>query len=93
MIWLISFDISNDKRRRRAVKLLLGYGNRTQYSVFECLLRRPQLRRIQHKMKQIIEPSDRVLYYPICGKDALCRYADGAGQVYWPEALYLIDGE
>lgn len=91
MLWLISFDISDDKHRRRAVKVLEGYGHRTQYSVFECLVKRPQLRRIQQKLERLIEPHDKVLYYPLCGKDALCRYADGAGTVYWPEALYIID--
>ncbi|MDN3686094.1 CRISPR-associated endonuclease Cas2 [Vibrio sinaloensis] len=92
MLWIISFDISDNKRRRRAVKILEGYGHRTQYSVFfECLLRRQQLRQIQTKIGKLIEPSDKVLYYPVCGKDALCRYADSAAQVYWPEALYVID--
>ncbi len=93
MIWLVSFDISDDKRRRRAVKVILGYGERVQYSVFECLLRRKELRHLQRKMNKIIEPTDRVLYYPLCGKDVLTRYADGEGKVYWPEALHVIDGE
>jgi len=91
MLWIISFDISDNKRRRRAARILEGYGHRTQYSVFECLLRRQQLRKVQGQLKQLIEPNDKVFYYPVCGKDALCRYADGAGKVYWPEALYIID--
>ncbi|WP_075202547.1 CRISPR-associated endonuclease Cas2 [Vibrio mexicanus] len=92
MIWIISFDISDNKKRRRAVKVLEGYGHRTQFSVFECLVRRQQLRQIQTKLKKLIEPSDKVLYYPVCGKDALCRYADGNGEVYWPEVLHIVDG-
>ncbi|PIB13128.1 CRISPR-associated endonuclease Cas2 [Vibrio rotiferianus] len=91
MLWVISFDISETKRRRRAVKVLEGFGHRTQFSVFECLLKRQQLRQVQTKLAKLIEPTDKVLYYPICGKDALCRYADGKGKVYWPEALYIID--
>lgn len=91
MLWVISFDISNDKKRRRAVKILEGFGHRTQFSVYECLLKRHQLRQVQTKLKSLIESSDKVLYYPVCGKDALCRYADGAGQIYWPEALYIVD--
>ncbi|MGR5243179.1 CRISPR-associated endonuclease Cas2 [Vibrio sp. PNB23_22_6] len=91
MIWLVSFDISDNKRRRRAVKTILGYGNRVQYSVFECLLRRKELRRLQRQLKHIIEPTDRVLYYPLCGKDVLTRYADGQGEVHWPDALHIID--
>lgn len=91
MLWLICFDISDDKTRRRAVKVLEGYGDRIQYSVFECLVSRRQLRTIQTKINKVIDDTDKVLYYPICGKDILLRYADGAAQVHWPAALYVID--
>ena len=33
---LVSYDISDDKRRRKVCKILEGYGYRVQYSVFEC---------------------------------------------------------
>jgi CRISPR-associated protein Cas2 len=34
-IWLVCYDISCDKRRLRAAKWLLRYGQRVQESVFE----------------------------------------------------------
>ncbi len=36
--WLVCFDISDDKSRRKAGNLLLSYGNRVQDSVFEIVL-------------------------------------------------------
>lgn len=33
MLYLVSYDIANAKRRRRAARLLLGYGERVQGSV------------------------------------------------------------
>jgi CRISPR-associated protein Cas2 len=35
---LISYDIADDKRRDRIARVLLGYGDRIQYSVFCCTL-------------------------------------------------------
>ena len=36
--YLISYDISNDKRLRNVFKLMRGYGDHLQYSIFECQL-------------------------------------------------------
>jgi len=91
MLWLICFDISDNKARRRVVKIIEGYGFRIQYSVFECLVSRKQIRLIQHNIGKLIAESDRVLYYPICGKDILHRYAEMDGFVHWPAPLYHID--
>ena len=35
-MYLISYDISSDKRRGRIAKRMENYGRRIQYSVFEC---------------------------------------------------------
>lgn len=35
-MYVISYDISNDRRRNKIAKILLDYGRRVQYSVFEC---------------------------------------------------------
>lgn len=34
-LYLISYDITADKRRNALAKLLEGFGSRVQYSVFE----------------------------------------------------------
>ena len=35
-MYVISYDIAGDKLRNKIAKVLLGYGRRVQYSVFEC---------------------------------------------------------
>jgi len=35
---LSGYDIPSDKRRKKVSDLLEGYGQRVQYSVFECVL-------------------------------------------------------
>ncbi|MGI6496948.1 MAG: CRISPR-associated endonuclease Cas2 [Kiritimatiellia bacterium] len=36
--YLVSYDIPDDKRRARVFKLMRGWGERVQYSVFCCQL-------------------------------------------------------
>ena len=36
MFYVISYDITDNKRRNKIAKLLEGFGERVQHSVFEC---------------------------------------------------------
>lgn len=36
--YLVTYDVSDDKRLRRTYRCLLGYGDPVQYSVFRCEL-------------------------------------------------------
>lgn len=40
LLYLITYDISCNKRRQKISDLLEGYGSRVQHSVFECVLNR-----------------------------------------------------
>jgi len=51
---LVSYDISDDKRLRRIYKLLRGYGERVQYSVFLCQLTDKDQIVLTEKIKDII---------------------------------------
>lgn len=68
MFYVITFDISDDRDRYRAVKVLKGAGVRVQKSVFECAnLSEHGLLRIQTKLEKIIDHgSDSVRYYRLC---------------------------
>ncbi|RMD51077.1 MAG: CRISPR-associated endonuclease Cas2, partial [Candidatus Thermofonsia bacterium] len=43
MLYLIAYDIPNDKRRTKLHKTLCGFGTWTQYSFFECFLNDKEL--------------------------------------------------
>ena len=49
---VVSYDISDDKRRRKVAEIMEGYGYRVQYSVFECNLSKKQMA----EMKQALRP-------------------------------------
>jgi len=68
---VICYDIFDDKRRNQVVKVLEGYGNRVQYSVFEFHLDAMRLNELKMKLIRLVDAqSDQVRYYELCNKDA-----------------------
>lgn len=66
-MFVVAYDISNDRRRTRLHKRLLDFGSPVQYSVFECLLTAQEYRQMKKAVRRLIRPRlDRVRYYPIC---------------------------
>ena len=67
---LITYDTSDDKRRRNIVKLLESYGFRVQYSVFEFDVDKQQLAEITQRLRKIVsnaeETEDSVRIYALC---------------------------
>jgi CRISPR-associated protein Cas2 len=59
-LWVIAYDSPSNKRRRKLAKLLEGYGERLQWSVFECRLQPHQLRRLRDALMAIATGEDRV---------------------------------
>ncbi|MBF0214044.1 MAG: CRISPR-associated endonuclease Cas2 [Magnetococcales bacterium] len=65
--YVICYDISNDKRRRRLSICLDQYGDRIQESVFEAVLDRDLLNQMIVEVKnQIHSKADAVRIYPLC---------------------------
>lgn len=64
--YLVCYDVRDDRRLRRAAKLLEGCGERLQYSVFRCWLGRAQMQRLRWELTQVLEPEDDVLLIPLC---------------------------
>jgi CRISPR-associated protein Cas2 len=61
--YLISYDISNDKRLRHVFKLMRNFGDHLQYSVFECQLTPTDLLRLRADLSLIINrDEDQVLF-------------------------------
>ncbi len=69
--YLVCYDISNDLRLRRVHKALCGFGDRLQYSVFECRLSASDLARCKHALGRIIHTrEDQVLFVDLGPADA-----------------------
>ena len=64
---VVSYDIPDDRRRNRVCKLLKDYGERVQYSVFECMLRPGDLKRLRERLKPLLVlEEDDVRFYRLC---------------------------
>ena len=59
-LWVVAYDSPNTKRRRKLAKLLEGYGERLQLSVFECRLQPHQLQRLRQGLARIATADDSI---------------------------------
>jgi CRISPR-associated protein Cas2 len=66
LFYVIVYDITCDKRRKKVSDLLEGYGQRFQYSVFECILSQTKYSELQKRLrKQVKSSEDSVRFYPL----------------------------
>ncbi len=81
MLYVISYDISVDKRRAKLAKLLEGFGQRVQYSVFECDLTAAQYQKLERRIAKILVPGegDSLRTYRICAACAAQTQIVGDG--------------
>jgi CRISPR-associated protein Cas2 len=67
MFILISYDIPDNKRRTKIAKILEDYGDRVQYSVFECELTAKHLSKLSKELKAVLdEAEDSIRLYRLC---------------------------
>lgn len=66
-LYIVAYDIPDDKRRTKVHKTLCGYGAWTQYSLFECWLTRRQIIELRAKLaRHLIAERDGVRFYALC---------------------------
>ncbi len=67
MFVVIAYDCSDDKRRLKVAKILLDYGYRVQYSVFEADLDDELLKELIDRLQKVINvEEDSIRIYHIC---------------------------
>ncbi|MDM8558898.1 CRISPR-associated endonuclease Cas2 [Thiotrichales bacterium HSG14] len=71
--YIVCYDVGNDKVRDRIAKVLLKYGNRVQYSVFEVMLRsQAELQTLSEKLRAVADKETDIRLYRLCDN---CRHA------------------
>lgn len=82
MMYLVSYDITDDKRRTRMSDGLLNYGVRVQKSVFECLVTDRQVKAIESLARQVVDDdNDSVRIYRLCKRCADSARVVGTGDI------------
>lgn len=91
MLYIISYDIPDDKRRQRVAKHLLDVGNRVQYSVFECRLDDKQLAKLRVRLEKTADlEEDNIRIYRLCGACAQEIAILGRGEVNVEKDVYIL---
>ena len=66
--YVVTYDISNPKRLRRVYRLMLGWGDHIQLSVFECELSSRELIELRTALSEIIDPSEDQVLFALIGR-------------------------
>ena len=90
MFYLVSYDIPDDKKRNKMAKTLLDFGDRVQYSVFECLLDDILFKQMITRVSRIISGDDSLRIYPICAKCKEVVRVLGRGTVAKDENVFIL---
>ena len=65
--YVVAYDISDDKRRTKVHKVLKGFGEWTEFSLFECFLTKKELLQMRAKLDKLLDSrADRVRIYTLC---------------------------
>lgn len=69
MFVVVSYDIGDDRRRDKVARVLQGFGERVQESVFECHLSTRQYEKLRSRLATVLVlPQDSIRYYLLCRK-------------------------
>jgi CRISPR-associated protein Cas2 len=70
MFVVVAYDVADDPRRVRVMKMLKGYGEHVQESVFECDLRSAAYRQMVKRLEGLLDlEADNVRIYHLCSAD------------------------
>ncbi len=94
--YLVCYDISDEKRLAKVAKTMRGFGDRVQYSVFECQFTPADLARCRHRLSQIIDHrADQVLFVdlgPVEGRGDRVITALGRAYTLVDSPCIIVDG-
>ena len=91
MLYLISYDVSDDARQRHVMETLKDFGRRVQYSVFECNLENKGLEELIEKLDFAIDGAkDSCRVYRLCEACAGAVRILGKGDRYSEPDFVII---
>ncbi len=90
-LYVVSYDIPNDRRRARIHSALTSFGTWVQYSVFECFLNRKQRIALEARLlKEIHCREDTIRIYGLCGGCLPKVEILGQGEPPKEDTIYLL---
>ena len=70
-MYVISYDISDDKLRKKVADKILNYGIRVQYSVFECKIDATKCKKLYRELVELTQDMSfgSIRFYPMDKSD------------------------
>jgi len=66
LLYIVTYDVCDARRLRRVFRLMRGYGDHMQYSVFRCELSDRERAELMTKLGDVLKPSeDQALLFPL----------------------------
>ena len=91
MLYVVSYDISDDRRRTRVHSALTGFGTWVQFSVFECFLDRKQRMQLEARLREEIHhQQDTIRIYGLCGTCHSKVEVLGQGDTPKEDLIYML---
>lgn len=91
MLYVISYDVADDTRRRRVFEALKDFGRRVQFSVFECDLDEAALTELYDRIDFEIERGeDSCRFYRLCQGCAAEVRVIGKGDRYSRPGFVIV---
>lgn len=88
---VVSYDISDDRRRREVMKALQDFGARVQFSVFECRLMPSEIEKLKKRLRPYVrEAQDSIRFYFIGAEDVPRIQVMGDGKVSEDRHFFVI---
>ncbi|MBE9168828.1 CRISPR-associated endonuclease Cas2 [Pleurocapsales cyanobacterium LEGE 06147] len=91
-IWLVCYDVRDNKRRNKLAKLMEQHCQRVQYSVFECPLETAKLEKLLDKrwLKVLKLSEDSLRAYPLDSKAKQETKVYGSPPPYEPPDYIIL---
>lgn len=91
MFILVSYDIVDDKRRKKICDTILDFGDRVQYSVFEMDIDENQLIMMKNRISRYVNlEEDSIRIYKLCNSCLEKIEIIGQGEVLEDKDIYII---
>lgn len=92
MWYVVSYDVSDNKRRNKVAKLLDDYGDRVQYSVFEVPINKPeQVEELLARLTKVLDlAKDSVYLHPVCARCREDTVVVGQGTAFDEDYVWIV---
>ena len=81
--YIVTYDISDTRRWRRVFKIMNGFGEWLQLSVFQCRLSRRRRAELETRLREVVKPGeDHVLLIDIGPADKTALVVESLGKTF-----------